>query len=307
MKVALVGIGKIALDQHVPAIRNSDVWELAATVSRNGKVDGVPSFADLKSMLDANPDVRVVSLCLPPGPRFEYAAEAIRAGRHVMLEKPPGATLSECHTLGRMARERGVALYATWHSRQADKVQAAKSWLADKSLRALKVTWKEDVRQWHPDQDWVFEAGGLGVFDPGINALSIVTEILPDPIHVTQATLRFPANRQTPISATCHFHHARDAKVTMELDWLETGPPTWSIRAETDDGTLLLENGGGKLTIEGQDYDAQPGLSGEYPRLYAQMVEAVRAGSVDMDLSPLQHVADAFMLGTRETVKAFDW
>ena len=34
MKVALVGIGKIALDQHVPALTASPDWELAATVSR---------------------------------------------------------------------------------------------------------------------------------------------------------------------------------------------------------------------------------------------------------------------------------
>ena len=34
-KVALVGIGKIALDQHVPALNDSKDWELAATVSRS--------------------------------------------------------------------------------------------------------------------------------------------------------------------------------------------------------------------------------------------------------------------------------
>ena len=40
MKIALVGIGKIAIDQHVPAIANSSHWELAATISRKGSVDG---------------------------------------------------------------------------------------------------------------------------------------------------------------------------------------------------------------------------------------------------------------------------
>ena len=43
MKIALVGIGKIALDQHVPAIASSPDWELAATVSRSGRVEGVPA------------------------------------------------------------------------------------------------------------------------------------------------------------------------------------------------------------------------------------------------------------------------
>jgi D-galactose 1-dehydrogenase len=43
----------------------------------------------------------------------------------------------------------------------------------------VNVIWREDVRVWHPGQDWIWQPGGLGVFDPGINALSIITHILP--------------------------------------------------------------------------------------------------------------------------------
>ena len=149
MKIALVGIGKIAVDEHVPAISDSPDWELAATVSREGAVDGVEAFTDLGAMLEARPDIRVVSLCLPPVPRFAYAMQAIAAGRHVMLEKPPGATLAECHALERAARAAGLTLYTTWHSRAAEMVGAAKAWLEDKTLTSLTVTWKEDVRRWH--------------------------------------------------------------------------------------------------------------------------------------------------------------
>ena len=45
MEIALVGIGKIALDQHVPAIAASPDWDLAATVSRKGSVEGVGRLA----------------------------------------------------------------------------------------------------------------------------------------------------------------------------------------------------------------------------------------------------------------------
>ena len=44
MKVALVGIGKIAIDQHAPAITNSSEWKLSATVSRRGKLPGIPRY-----------------------------------------------------------------------------------------------------------------------------------------------------------------------------------------------------------------------------------------------------------------------
>ncbi|MBB97026.1 MAG: D-galactose 1-dehydrogenase [Rhodobacteraceae bacterium] len=306
MQIALVGIGKIALDQHVPSIAASPDWELAATVSRRGSVEGVEAFTDFDEMLAARPEVRVVSLCMPPVPRFDYAARAIRASRHVMLEKPPGATLSECHALIAMAEAQRVSLYASWHSRAADKVQAAKDWLAGKTLRKFTVTWKEDVRRWHPGQDWIWEPGGMGVFDPGINALSIVTEILAEPIHVTRAVLEVPENRQAPIAAQMAFHHPT-AEVTMEFDWRQQGDQTWSIEAETDQGSLALHDGGARMLVDGVETGAETSaaLSGEYPRLYARMSDLVRAGQSDTDLSPMRHVADAFTLGRRVTVAPF--
>lgn len=306
MQIALVGIGKIAVDQHVPSIAGSDDWELAATVSRHGSVEGVEAFTDFADMLAARPDVRVVSLCLPPVPRFDYAAKAIRASRHVMLEKPPGATLSECHALIDLAAKHRVSLYASWHSRSADKVEAAKTWLAGKTLRKFTVTWKEDVRRWHPGQDWIWEPGGLGVFDPGINALSIVTEILPDPIHVTSALLEVPENRQTPIGVTMDFFHPT-AEVSMVFDWRQEGDQTWSIAAETDEGTMALHDGGARMLVDGADVGAEHDapLSGEYPRLYARMAELVQTGRSDVDLRPMRHVADAFTLGRRVLVAPF--
>ncbi len=305
MKVALVGIGKIALDQHVPAIAQSPDWELAATISRNGSVDGVEAFTDLAAMLEARPDIRVVSLCLPPVPRFDYAMQALRAGRHVMLEKPPGATLAECHALVRAARNAGLTLYATWHSRHADMVPAAKAWLSDKALKKLTVTWKEDVHRWHPGQAWIWEPGGLGVFDPGINALSIVTEILPDDIHVTDAVLDVPSNCQTPIAARIGFHHPAGAEVSAVFDWRQKGDQVWEIEALTESGTLHLSDGGARMAIDGTASGEASALGGEYPRLYDQMARFVEHGGSEVDLRPMTLVADAFTLGRRETVAPF--
>ncbi|WP_347311244.1 Gfo/Idh/MocA family protein [Defluviimonas sp. SAOS-178_SWC] len=309
MKIALVGIGKIARDQHIPAIAASADWDLAATVSRHGAVEGVESFSDFDAMLSARPDIPAVSLCLPPVPRFDYAAAALRAGRHVMLEKPPGATLSECHALEAMARDRGLSLYATWHSREAAQVAPAKAWLAGKTIRQARVTWKEDVRRWHPGQDWIWRPGGLGVFDPGINALSILTEILPEPVHLTRARLTFPSNRQTPIAADLGFAHPGGADVTAVFDWRQKGEQTWTIEIETDEGALLLAEGGARLSIDGVEQpvakaEGMP-LSGEYPRLYVKMAALVARGGIDMDLAPMTHVADAFTLGERLVTDPF--
>jgi D-galactose 1-dehydrogenase len=302
-KIALVGIGKIAVDQHVPAIAASPDWELAATVSRHGTVDGVAAYTDFAAMLAERPDITVVSLCLPPVPRFDYAEAALLAGRHVMLEKPPGATLAEVHELQALAAARGLTLYTTWHSRMAHAVAAAKAWLADKAVVEAHITWREDVRKWHPGQDWVFEPGGMGVFDPGINALSILTEILPQPVHLTAATLEFPANRQTPIAAQLRF----SGSVTADFDWRQTGPQTWDITVETDRGPMALRMGGNVLEIDGKAVAGENTIMGEYPALYARMAALLKQGASEVDLAPMVHVADALTLGKRVVTDAFEF
>lgn len=299
--ICLVGIGKIAKDQHVPALQASADWTLAATVSRAGTVEGVPSYTDFDAMLAERPEIKVISLCLPPVPRFEYARKALAAGRHVMLEKPPGATLAEVQTLERLAEDAGVTLFATWHSRMACGVEDARSWLSKKKVTAAHITWKEDVRRWHPGQDWVFEPGGMGVFDPGINALSILTEILPDPVFIRSAELMFPANRQTPIAANLTFSD----NVTAEFDWRQEGPQTWQIKVTTEEGEIILDDGGSTLTIAGEPIDVGPNR--EYPALYDRMASLVASQTSDVDLSPMIHVSDAFTLGHRTTVEAFEF
>lgn len=301
MKLALVGIGKIALDQHVPALAASSDWTLAATVSRKGSVPSVEAHTDFAAFLAARPDVLVVSLCMPPVPRFVYAEAALLAGRHVMLEKPPGATLAEVHALTALAAKRGLTLYATWHSRMAYAVAPAKTWLQGKTIRRAHVTWREDVRRWHPGQNWVFEPGGMGVFDPGINALSILTEVLPTQVHLTAATLTYPENCQAPIAAALTFSQ----NVTADFDWRQEGPQTWDIEVDTDHGHLALRMGGNRLEIDGVEMAGENSIMGEYPALYARMAKLVAKGQSDIDLAPAVHVADAFSLGRRLTVPPF--
>jgi len=300
--ICLVGIGKIAIDQHVPSIAASNDWTLAATVSRSGTVDGVPSYTDFDQMLSDRPDIEVVSLCLPPVPRYDYARKAIAAGRHVMLEKPPGATLAEVMDLNEQAEAAGVTLYTTWHSRMARGVAAAREVLANKSTKSAQITWKEDVRRWHPGQDWVFDPGGMGVFDPGINALSILTEIMPHSFHLTSADLDFPQNKQTPISARLSFSE----QISAEFDWLQTGPQTWEIEVETAEGQRVKLIDGGDLCLVDDVPQSQTDLD-EYPALYARMFELLERNTSDVDLAPMIHVADALTLGRRHLVDRFDW
>ncbi len=302
IRLGIVGVGKIVRDQHLPALARNEDYRLVAAASRNATVDGVANFSTIEEMLASDVAIDAVSLCQPPQVRHQAARAALEAGKHVFLEKPPGATVSEVEDLKALAAAKGVSLFASWHSRYAPAVEAARTFLAGTKIRSAAIDWKEDVRRWHPNQDWIWRAGGFGVFDPGINALSIATHILP-PMFVTSSTLDFPDNRDAPIAANIDFRTSAGQPVTAVFDWRQTGPQTWDISADTEAGQMLLSSGGAKLAIDGRVVHEEPEM--EYPMLYRRFAEIVRAGKSDADIAPLQHVADAFMLGKRNVVEAF--
>lgn len=303
IRVAIVGLGKIARDQHIPAIAGTEGIELAAIASRNASIAGIAHFATLDQLLADARDIDAVALCTPPQVRQAQAAAALRARKHVLLEKPPGATVSELGPLVAAARQTGQTLFATWHSRFAPAVEPARSFLAGRQIKSVVVEWKEDVRVWHPGRAWIWEPGGLGVFDPGINALSILTRILPRPFFLIRAELCFPRNRAAPIAADLAFSDDTGMAIRAEFDWRRTGPQTWDIRVESDAGRLTLSSGGSRLVHD--DRTLVDEKQAEYRGIYRRFVELIASGVSDVDLSPLVHVADAFMLGRRREVEPF--
>lgn len=302
--LALVGIGKIARDQHIPSIAGGDDFVVAAGVSRHGKIEGAENFTDFDAFLAARPDIKVVSLCTPPEVRFNMAKAAIAAGRHVLMEKPPATTLGEAEALSELAAKAGVTLFATWHSRFALGVEPARQWLSDKVIQSISIIWKEDVRRWHPGQAWIWEPGGFGVFDPGINALSILTEIVPGHIMVEKSVLEFPENKKQPIAASIAMRTVEGAPVTAEFDWRQEGPQTWDITVQTNAGELRLSKGGSELYIGGGEEASGPDR--EYAGIYERFAKLIRSRQSETDYQPLRIVADSFLCGERKVVASFE-
>lgn len=302
IRIALLGLGKISVDQHVPSINADDAYELVGGVSPRSRIPNVPGFATLAELFAAS-EVDAIAVNTPPQARFDLAREALLAGRHVMLEKPPGATASEVVALERIAKAQGVTLYTGWHSQHAPGVEPARAWLAGKQVRRVTLNWCENVRQWHPGQTWIWQPGGLGVFDPGINALSILTRILPDRPIFNKARLEVPGNCHTPIAADLTGTVGQGGAFTARLDFLQTGLQTWSIDIETDGGTLSLAMGGAELSIDGQAHDVGP--SREYPSMYRRFAELIAAGESEVDIAPLILTADAFLIGEQVRVADF--
>lgn len=305
IRIGLVGLGKIACDQHIPALAADSRFELvaAATTAGTSPVD-LPVYPTLDAMIAATPDLHAVTLCTPPQVRCGLAREALDRGLHVMLEKPPGVGVGDAEELAGRARARHLALFASWHSREAPAVPIARAWLARRAIRKAAVIWKEDVRVWHPGQQWIWQPGGLGVFDPGINALSIITSLMSRKLFVTSSVLFVPANRQAPIAAELTLSDGAGVMVDVALDFRQSGREQWDIQIETDAGWLEMYRGGADLQIDGSSVVVP--TSREYPRLYDCFAGLVHARRVDVDLAPFQLVADAFLLGHRVEVEPFE-
>jgi predicted dehydrogenase len=304
ISIALIGYGKIAADQHVPAIHANPDFTLAAVVSARGAgPEGVPVFRDLDELLASGIACDAVAHCNTPAAREASARAALAAGKHSMLEKPPATDPAAWARIA-AAHRPGVTLMTGWHSQANAAVAAARVWLADKRIRHVALDWREDVRKWHPGQEWIWEAGGFGVFDPGINGLSIATAILPFVLELQSARLEVPANRAMPIAARLNLGgQGWDGTMRADFDWRETTGECWRITVETDAGTLRLDAGGRRLVIDGALVQAHG--DAEYPTLYRQFAHLVRQQQSHIDVAPLMLVCDALASGERHGVAGF--
>jgi D-galactose 1-dehydrogenase len=301
-RVGIIGFGKIALDQHVPSIAGNPAFRFAAAVSPRARPNlDVPLFVDLDAMLRAGA-VDAVAICTPPGPRHAIARTCLEAGLHVLLEKPPCATLSEVADLKAVAEKAGRSVFTTWHSRFNDTVVRAAEIARREGIRTLDIQWLEDVDKWHPGQDWIFQAGGFGVFDPGINALSIATLLCPEPLLVRSADLGLEARGQQPEDVTLSMATGGvDTGISARFNFRHKVGECWNIDVTTGAGTrIALREGGTVLRVD--DGPEQRATGGEYPGIYARFAELIARGESEVDAEPLRIVADALLVGTRTAV-----
>lgn len=302
LKIAIIGFGKIAADQHLPSIKANPRFQLVATSSRSGA--GVePLFGNWRELIRTVQGLQAVAITTPPAPRYEIARECIEAGLHCLLEKPPTETLAEIEDLACLAEGKQMTLFTTWHARHNPAVEAAGQLLAGKRVQSMAIRWHENVHKWHPGQQWIWDPGGFGVFDPGINAFSIATKIFPGPLFVRKAELQFPENSQTPIAGEIEFASpVASGPLSCSLDFRWGDEEEWTIDFHTEDGRdIRLEQGGARLLVDGTQQPVEG--PGEYPDIYREFLELIDERRSFVDVRPLRLVADVMLVGRRTMVE----
>ena len=135
-KVAVIGTGSSAHD-HVAAFKQAGV-EIAAVVGRNDRQRhafaskfGVPIQAnEYQEVLDI-PDIDAVAICLPNYLHAPVAVEAMRAGKHVLTEKPMALDGAAAEEMVRVQRETGKTLMVSLQVRYSPAARLARQYAAE--------------------------------------------------------------------------------------------------------------------------------------------------------------------------------
>ena len=325
INIAIVGLGMIARNHHLPNILANPNYKLRAIVEPTiNKHESLPVYHSQAALFAAHPEVQAVALCTPPRIRMQLAVEALRAGCHVLLEKPPAETMAEFEMIKDEANLSGKSLFATWHSQYNEAVFKCRDLLAQKiqsggHVTSLFVHWKENVGVHHPGQDWLFAQGGFGVFDHGINAFSVLRAILPQKIWIKAATLETPMNRDCSIRGLIHVglqgspgqYDQIDDAFRIELENLyEASGPCWEITLTTNDGTKFkLFESASRLRVNDQEVPVThyPHLTHEYKLIYQRFYELINKGQSDIDAWPLQFCADACLMAKHVDAPDYHW
>ena len=129
---AIIGPGKVA-PTHAQAIRNISETKLVAACGRNlertqtfANRYKAQAFTDLQTMLEHD-GVDAVVICTPHPQHAEQAIQAMRAGKHVLIEKPMATTVEDCDRMIKTARAQNVKLGIISQRRNYAPVQRLKN------------------------------------------------------------------------------------------------------------------------------------------------------------------------------------
>ena len=183
---AIVGLGNLSINQILPAFARCEKSEVVAFVS--GSPDKAKKLAarygvDERNIYDYagydrirdNPAVDVVYIVLPNNMHAEYTIRAVRAGKHVLCEKPMANTPEDCREMIQASRQAQRKLMVAYRVRYEPYNQALIASVRDKEFGDLKVVLADagfsigDPNQWRLKRAM---GGGGSLMDIGIYALN---------------------------------------------------------------------------------------------------------------------------------------
>ncbi|WP_130837772.1 Gfo/Idh/MocA family protein [Lachnoclostridium sp. Marseille-P6806] len=250
MKVAVIGCGTIATNQHIPAYMKNERTEIRyfcdilperarAAAEKNGVGTVVTDYREVLR----DPEVQAISVCTPNHMHAQISIDALRAGKDVLCEKPAARSYEEALAMQRAQHETGRILNIGVVNRFNDAVNMVKSFIDDGKLgEVYHVIAHFRAHRSIPGLGGPFTdkaiAGGGALIDWGVHYLDIVMYCCGDPAPVT-------------VSGETYCRLGRDIRnYAYETMW--AGPPKYDGVYDVDDSvSALIRTEGPVISVEG--------------------------------------------------------
>ncbi|MEW7849123.1 Gfo/Idh/MocA family oxidoreductase [Massilia aurea] len=256
--VAVVGLGRIAIDEMLPAFQQSKHAKVVALVTgdrdkglRVARQYNIPESAVLGyqdyDKLAQMADVRSVYIALPNNLHVEYTVRAARAGKHVLCEKPMANSVAECRQMIDACRKAGRQLMIAYRSQYEALDRTLLKMIREKKLGALKEFNAVNSQNMGDPQHWRLKkamAGGGALPDIGIyciNAARFLSGEEPSEVFGSiwstpgdarfreveescQFVLRFPSGFAATCSTSYSAHKSQMFRINGFEAWAEMDP-----------------------------------------------------------------------------------
>ncbi|MBQ1210940.1 MAG: Gfo/Idh/MocA family oxidoreductase [Clostridia bacterium] len=250
MKVAIIGCGTIANNAHIPSYMNNPEAEIvyfcdilperaAAAVEKYGCGKAVTDYHEVL----ADPEIVAVSVCVPNNMHKIIAIDAMKAGKHVLCEKPAGRTYDEVLEMQKVQHETGMTLNIGVVNRFNDSVNRIKDYIDSCKLgEVYQVYVSFRSHRSIPGLGGAFTtkeiAGGGALIDWGVHFLDIVMYCCGDPKPLTVTGEAF-----------CKLGKDMEDYTFINM-W--AGPPKYDGVYDVDDSvTGMIRTDGPVITLNG--------------------------------------------------------
>lgn len=254
IKVGIIGCGKIAQVRHIPEYNANPLAEIYGLYDLNlarakelAEQYGARAYSSVEELL-ADPEIEAVSVCVANHAHAEIAIAALKAGKHVLCEKPMAVTLEECEAMVKAAEETGKYLMIGQNQRLAKAHSKAKELIEQgaigKVLTFRTVFGHGGPETWSVDpgkNTWFFDKtkAAMGAMaDLGIHKTDMIQYILGTRIVRTQAVLTTLDKRD----ATGGLIGVDDNAICiyqMENGVIGTMTASWTYYAAEDNTTVI--------------------------------------------------------------------
>ena len=252
VRIGVVGCGSIARSAHVPGFLASSHAVLAGFASRTrgsaeataeGAGSSAPIYDDWRALVERE-DVDAVTICSPNSFHREQAVAAVKAGKHVLVEKPVALSADEADEMIAAAKEAGVVFQVAHNLRYVPSVLAARDAVGGVgNIVGLRAAFGHGGPQvWARDASWFFDrsrSGGGALIDMGVHIIDVVNFVTG--LEARDVTAMMSGNDPCEDAAQLVVSFDNGAIGSIHASWVARPAPDMSLTIFGTEGTLHFD------------------------------------------------------------------